>query len=120
MIRDTATDRAAGFEIGPDFEAFAQRNDFYRRSFWDRSVRNEKTERFYATYREPLSQWRKADGFTQRDYALRNAAWHVSDLFTEARRDDDRREGFRIRIPSNCHPPRCASPLPRRRPQRRR
>lgn len=94
MIRDTATDRAAGFEIGPDFEAFAQRNDFYRRSFWDRSVRNEKTERFYATYREPLSQWRKADGFTQRDYALRNAAWHVSDLFTEARRDDDRREGF--------------------------
>ena len=28
MIRDTATDRAAGFEIGPDFEAFAQRNDF--------------------------------------------------------------------------------------------
>ena len=57
-------------------------------------MRNEKTERFYATYREPLSQWRMADGFTQRDYALRNAAWHVSDLFTEARRDDDRREGF--------------------------
>lgn len=94
MTTDTATDRAAGFEIGPDFEAFAQRNDIYRRSFWDPAVRNEKTDRFYATYRQPLSQWRKADGFTQRDYALRNAAWHVSDLFTEARRDDDRREGF--------------------------
>ena len=94
MTTDTATDRAAGFEIGPDFEAFAQRNDIYRRSFHDPAVRSEKTERFYATYREPLSQWRKADGFTQRDYALRNAAWHVSDLFTEARRDDDRREGF--------------------------
>jgi hypothetical protein len=94
MTTDTATDRAAGFEIGPEFEAFAQRNDIYRRSFWDPAVRNEKTDRFYATYRQPLSQWRKADGFTQRDYALRNAAWHVSDLFTEARRDDDRREGF--------------------------
>ena len=89
-----ASDGAAGFRIGPDFQRFAQRNDIYRRSFWDPSVRTEKTMRFYRTYREPLSQWRKADGFTQRDYALRNAAWHVSDLFTEARRDDDRREGF--------------------------
>ncbi|MBK9351895.1 MAG: reductive dehalogenase, partial [Sulfuritalea sp.] len=47
-----------------------------------------------ATYREPLPQWLKPM-VSQRDYALRNAAWHVRDLFTEARRDDgDRREGF--------------------------
>ncbi len=95
MPNDPAqSDAAAGFEIGPDFEPFAQRNDIYRRSFWDPTVRTAKTERFYSTYREPLAQWRKADGFTQRDYALRNAAWHVSDLFTEARRAEDRREGF--------------------------
>lgn len=87
-------DAAAGFEVGADFERFAQRNDIYRRSFWDPLIRSAKTERFYKTYREPLAQWRKADGFTQRDYALRNAAWHVSDLFTEARRNEDRREGF--------------------------
>ena len=89
-----ASDRAAGFVIGPAFERFAQRNDIYRRSFWDPTIRSPKTERFYRTYREPLAEWRRADGFTQRDYALRNAAWHVSDLFTEARRDQDRREGF--------------------------
>lgn len=89
-----AADADAGFEIGPDFERFAQRNDIYRRSFHDPAIRSEKTIRFYRTYRETLSQWRKADGFTQRDYALRNAAWHVSDLFTEARVADDRREGF--------------------------
>ena len=89
-----ASDRAAGFEITPAFERFAQRNDIYRRSFWDPAIRSPKTERFYRTYREPLAEWRRADGFTQRDYALRNAAWHVSDLFTEARRDQDRREGF--------------------------
>jgi epoxyqueuosine reductase len=88
------SDTAAGFDIGPDFERFAQRNDIYRRSFWDPTVRSAKTERFYRTYREPLTEWRKADGFTQRDYALRNAAWHVSDLFTEAHRARDRREGF--------------------------
>ena len=87
-----ASDRAAGFEITPEFERFAQRNDIYRRSFWDPAIRSPKTERFYRTYREPLAEWRRADGFTQRDYALRNAAWHVSDLFTEARRDQDRRE----------------------------
>jgi epoxyqueuosine reductase QueG len=94
MTDPAHSDAAAGFQVGPDFEAFAQRNDIYRRSFWDPTVRNSKTERFYNTYREPLAQWRKADGFTQRDYALRNAAWHVSDLFTEARRGEDRREGF--------------------------
>ncbi len=89
-----ARDRAAGFLVGPDFERFAQRNDIYRRSFWDPTIRSAKSERFYRSHREPLSDWRKADGFTQRDYALRNAAWHVSDLFTEANRHLDRREGF--------------------------
>ena len=38
--------------------------------------------------------WKKADGFTQKDYALRNAAWHVSDILTEINVDQDRREGF--------------------------
>jgi ferredoxin len=51
-------------------------------------------KRIVGLYREPLANFRKAEGFTQRDYALRNAAWHVSDLFIEARRDADRREGF--------------------------
>lgn len=90
----SAQDAAAGFVITPAFQRFAQRNDIYRRSFWDPQIRNARTERFYKTYREPMTTWRKADGFTQRDYALRNAAWHVSDLFTEARAGDDRREGF--------------------------
>lgn len=88
------SDVEADFHVGADFEPFAQRNDIYRRSFWDPSIRSPKTDRFYKTYREPLDHWRKADGFTQRDYALRNAAWHVSDLFTEAKQAEDRREGF--------------------------
>ena len=90
----SSTDAEAGFEILSDFERFNQKNDVFRRSWWDERIRSEKTTLFYATYREPLKTWREADGFSQKDYALRNAAWHVSDLFTELKEDQDRREGF--------------------------
>ena len=87
-------DKQAGFEVLEGFKRFEQKDDVFRRSWWDSSIRNEKTERFYNTYREPLENWRSADGFSQKDYALRNAAWHVSDVFTELKVSDDRREGF--------------------------
>jgi len=83
-----------GFEILDDFERFSQVDDVFSRSFWDPSIRTEKSNRFYATYRRPLDQWRTAKGFTQRDYALRNAAWHVSDVFAEMYEDQGRRDGF--------------------------
>ena len=41
------------------------------------------------------NQWKnRGAGFGQIDYALRNATWHVADLFAEAKADDDRRDGF--------------------------
>ena len=89
-----AGDRAAGFEILPNFQRFNQRNDVFSRSFWDPTIRSPKTERFYQTYRQPLRQWRKVDGFTQKDYALRNASWHVTDILAELKEAEDRREGF--------------------------
>jgi reductive dehalogenase len=89
-----ATDRKAGFDVQAEFERFDQRNDVFRRSWWDSRIRSDESKQFYATYREPLTLWRRTDGFTQKDYALRNAAWHVSDLFTELKQDEDRREGF--------------------------
>ncbi len=88
------SDLDAGYEVTEEFERFSQKYDVFRRSFWDERVRTPKSERFYRTYREALGSWRKADGFTQRDYALRNASWHVSDLFTEYKEKEDRREGF--------------------------
>ena len=90
----TDADRAAGFEVLDDFERFSQVDDVFSRSFWDETIRDERSQRFYATYRRPLTRWRKANGFTQRDYALRNASWHVSDVFTEMYEDRDRRDGF--------------------------
>ena len=88
------TDKAAGFEVLDDFESFDQKNDVFRRSWWDDTIRTDKAKLFYETYREPLKTFRKADGFTQKDYAFRNASWHVSDLFTEQKESEDRREGF--------------------------
>ncbi len=92
--KNISNDEETGFEILDDFIRFDQKNDVFRRSWWDDSIKSVKTELFYSTYREPLNNWRKADGFTQKDYALRNASWHVSDLLTEINIDDDRREGF--------------------------
>ena len=88
-------DASAGFDVDPAlFERFNQVDDVFSRSFWDDAVRSDKSDEFYATYRRPLEQWRKARGFRRRDYALRNASWHVTDIFAELREDDDRRDGF--------------------------
>ena len=89
-----STSTIPNIEITEDFERFNQKDDVFRRSWWDETIRSAKSKLFYETYREPLKTWRRADGFTQKDYALRNAAWHVSDIFTEQNEDQDRREGF--------------------------
>ena len=80
-------------EIG-EVEPFSQVDDVFSRSMWDEAVATEEASRFFATYRRPLDTWRRAKGFTQRDYALRNASWHVADVFAEMFQDDDRRDGF--------------------------
>ncbi len=88
------SDRDAGWVIDDSFERFSQRDDVFSRSFWDDRIRDDKTDQFYATYRRPLVEWRNARGFRRQDYALRNAAWHVADIFAELREDEDRRDGF--------------------------
>ena len=87
-------DAEAGFEVGEGFERFSQKDDVFCRSFWDPVVRTSRSDMFYETYRTPELRWRPVDGFTRRDYALRNASWHVTDLFAEFRDGADRREGF--------------------------
>ena len=85
--------KSKDFEILDNFEAFHQKNEMFRRSQWDSRIRNEKTQRFYTSHGK-VNEWRKAEGFTQKDYALRNAAWHISDVLANVRGDKNRREGF--------------------------
>jgi len=87
-------DRAAGFDVLGHFRRFSQKNDIYSRSFWDDTVHSDRTDRFFETYRTPLKKWKSAEGFRQKDYALRNASWHLPDIFAELKEDENRREGF--------------------------
>jgi len=89
-----ASDAAADFHVHENFERFSQKFDIYSRAFWDPEVRTEKTDRFFETYRTPLKKWKTVEGFSQRDYALRNASWHLPDIFAELKEDENRREGF--------------------------
>ena len=91
------SDAAAGIETTEDFAPFVQRNDVFTRAFWDASVRSKHTDAFFASYRMEAAP-RRGDGFTQRDFALRNAAWLISDVMTDRHADQGRREGFQAPI----------------------
>ena len=89
-----STDHDAGFIINENFKRFSQKDDVFNRSFWDSRIKSDKTEEFYESYRKPLKEWRHVDGYHQKDFALRNAGWHVADFFAERLESNDRREGF--------------------------
>jgi ferredoxin len=95
--RARSGDTAAGIDITSDFERFAQRDDVFTRAFWDPSVKSAQTEAFFRSYRMEAAP-RRGDGFTQRDFALRNAAWLVSDIISERSGATGRREGFQSSI----------------------
>lgn len=86
------SDREAGFEIGENFQRFSQRNDAFNRAWWDEAVMSPLVAAFYGAHLDP--QPRKADGFTQWDYALLNSAWSVARDFAARGRQTGRREGF--------------------------
>lgn len=86
-------DADAGIEVTEDFERFAQRNDVFSRAFWDDGVRSPRSDAFFASYRMEAAP-RRGDGFTQRDFALRNASWLISDIMTDRFAAKGRREGF--------------------------
>lgn len=97
-----ANDAEAGFDIAPDFERFNQMNDVFTRAFRDPSVQSAHTEAFFASYRMEAAP-RRGEGFNQRDFALRNAAWLMSDLISDRSAAEGLREGFQS--PIRCDAP---------------
>ena len=57
----------------------------------------EESDAFFASYRADFTT-RRGDGFTRRDFALRNASWLISDLITNRHVEQGRREGFQAAI----------------------
>lgn len=95
--RFAESDRAAGFEITRDFRPFSQRNDVFSRAFWDPAVATADARAFFDSYRV-APQARRGEGFSQRDFALRNAAWSLADMVTDRGAAEGRREGFQAPI----------------------
>ena len=91
------SDSAAGIETTEEFKQFSQKNDVFTRAFWDPMVRTKKTDSFFESYRMEAAP-RKGDGFTQKDFALRNASWLISDIMTDRHAKKGRREGFQAPI----------------------
>lgn len=90
-------DDDAGIATTGDFAPFVQRDDIFTRAFWDDTVRNARTDAFFASYRMEAAP-RRGDGFQQRDFALRNAAWLISDIVSERSAGRGMREGFQAPI----------------------
>ncbi len=95
--RFAESDAAAGIEVSDAFEPFNQMNDMFTRAFWDDSVRTKDSDAFFAGYRMEAAP-RRGEGFTQKDFALRNASWIVSDLISNRNNDAGEREGFQASI----------------------
>lgn len=95
-------DAETGFKITPDFARFSQCDEIYCRSEWDDKVQSPKATAFFQGYYMPNARSRRTDGFSQRDYALRNAAWHATNVLRDINRESDgRKEGFFD--PFSCH-----------------
>lgn len=88
-----ASDRNAGFEIDESFVRFSQIDDMFSRAFYDDVVASDDARGFFDSYRMQAAP-RRGEGFAQRDFALRNAAWSVSDMVSARRNDAGKREGF--------------------------
>ena len=95
--RFAESDRAAGFEITEDFRPFSQMNDMFTRAFWDPAVKSKDAMAFFNSYRMDAEP-RRGDGFSQKDFALRNAAWSLSDIISNRSAGEGRREGFQAPI----------------------
>jgi hypothetical protein len=60
-------------------------------------VRSEHTDAFFSSYRMEAAP-RMGEGFGARDFALRNAAWIISDIVSNRSAHQGRREGFQAAI----------------------
>ena len=85
-------DAMAGFEVSDDFVRFEQRNDIFCRARWDERVSSAATKQFFMSHHKMTP--RRGDGFRQRDFALRNAAWSVANAFSGRGLKDGLAEGF--------------------------
>lgn len=99
----STSDELLGIETNEEFARFHQINDIFTRAFWDDTVRSTDSDAFFASYRMEARP-KNGPGFTQKDFALRNAAWEVSNVISERAAADGIREGFQAPIINRTPP----------------
>ena len=93
LIVNNNDDKKAGFEISKQFKQFNQINDIFSRAFWDKTIKTKNSDDFFLSYRkQPKSK--DSIGFQQKDFALRNSSWAISDIFSNRSMKKGKREGF--------------------------
>ncbi len=107
-------DAACGFEVLDDFERFNQANDIYTRGQWDSRIRSDKVINWFKGMFRPGLGARPAEGYTTRDFALRNAGWMGANLTIQRSLPEGRVDGFLdyIRPYSDPNPERVESDSP--------
>ncbi len=95
--RFAKSDQTLGFDITEDFQPFNQMNDAFSRAMWDPVVKSEDSMAFFKSYGNGAKP-RKGQGFSQKDFALRNASWIISDLISNRGAEMGLREGFQSSI----------------------
>ena len=107
-------DAACGFEVEEGFERFNQANDIYTRGQWDSRIRSEKVLNWFkGMFRTGLGA-RNAEGYSVRDFALRNAGWMGANLTIQRSLHQGRVDGFldHIQPYSDPNPDRVAVESP--------
>ena len=82
------------FEITNEFERFNQCNEMFCRSQWDSTVKSKKAIDWFKSMLTNNLKFKTTDGYTQKDFALRNAGWTMANLAMERKQDLNRRDGF--------------------------
>ncbi|MFN8284411.1 MAG: reductive dehalogenase [Chitinophagales bacterium] len=82
------------FDITPDFERFNGCNDIFARAQWDPRIQSIKALKWFKGMLGYNVNIKTTDGYTQKDYALRNAGWVLSNLMMERSMHMQRRDGF--------------------------
>ena len=107
-------DESCGFDVEEGFERFNQANDIYTRGQWDSRIRSEKVLNWFkGMFRTGLGA-RNAEGYSVRDFALRNAGWMGATLTIQRSLHQGRGDGFldHIQPYSDPNPDRVAVESP--------
>lgn len=92
-----ASDKSLGFMVSDDLKPFSQRDDMFTRAMWDDSIKSKDSDAFFNSYRMEFAP-KRGEGFSQKDFALRNAAWSISDIISNRNNDSGKRQGFQAPI----------------------